>query len=559
MTNRCALIALTSFLVSSGAFAADMPVKAINPPPVLASPSWTGFYVGAGVGMRSTDTTATVAGLLNGGVGGTSLADLCSAVASVGGCVTNEPLNDTAFRFSPYVGYNWQFAPQWLVGVEGDIGIANKTTTLNSMFYPVTGPFGIEPTNDNKFSAKTTWDASVRGRIGYLVTPTTLVYATGGPAWLHVESTSNCSTNRLLGLCDPTFAFTFGTPSITNSTTKLGWTIGGGVETALWSNWVARAEYRYADFGTITNTDVRSGALNPLAVTYDLAIRTHTATLGLAYKFGNSIAAAGEPAVTAMPVKAPVIVSTTSWSGFYLGAGVGIRSTVTDAQVTNASDAGNSLASMCNSLASGGGCTTSQPINDTAFRFSPYAGFNWQFAPLWVAGIEADVGFADKTATLNGMFAPFNSTGISGVAGDTFSVKTTWDASARARIGFLPTPWLMAYATGGPAWLHVEATSTCNTLEVGAGRCEPGAFAPSVITNATTKLGWAIGAGLEAALGSNWVARAEYRYSDFGTITNTDVRSNGGLAPPAPLPLVVTYDLALRTHTATFGVAYKFN
>jgi opacity protein-like surface antigen len=124
------------------------------------------------------------------------------------------------------------------------------------------------------------------------------------------------------------------------------------------------------------------------------------------------------------------------------------------------------------------------------------------------------------------MFLPFNSTGISGLAEDTFSVRTTWDASLRGRIGFLPAPWLMAYATGGPAWLHVTATSTCNAVE--AGRCAPGSFSPSVISDSTTKLGWTVGAGLEAQLRSNWIARAEYRYSDFGTITNTDVRQNGG-------------------------------
>jgi hypothetical protein len=40
---------------------------------------------------------------------------------------------------------------------------------------------------------------------------------------------------------------------------------------------------------------------------------------------------------------------------------------------------------------------------------------------------------------------------------------------------------------------------------------------------------------------------------------NTDVRQNGGGALPFPLPLIVTYDLAIRTHTMTLGVAYKFD
>jgi outer membrane immunogenic protein len=375
---------------------------------------------------------------------------------------------------------------------------------------------------------------------------------------LHVEATSSCSANRVLGLCDPTFAGTFGVPVITDTTDKLGWTIGGGFEAALWSNWIARAEYRYSDFGTITNTDVRSGPLRPLTVTYDLAVRTHTATVGLAYKFGDPVASVA-PTGISMLVNAPpgANVGVPPWTGYYVGAGVGIRSTLTDAIVLDASVVGNSLTSECRALAAGGGCTTSEPIHDTAFRFSPYTGFNWQVAQVWVLGVEGDVGLANKTTTLNGMLYPFNSFGINATAPNTFSLKTTWDASARARIGYLFIPSIMVYATGGPAWMHIEATSNCNTLDVAL--CAPGSLSPATITDTTNKLGWTIGGGFEAALWSNWIVRAEYRYSDFGTITNTDTRTNGGGVPPAPLPVIVTYDLALKTHTATFGLAYKFN
>jgi outer membrane immunogenic protein len=53
----------------------------------------------------------------------------------------------------------------------------------------------------------------------------------------------------------------------------------------LWGNWIARGEYRYADFGTISNTDVRTLGADVLTVNYDLRIKAHTATFGLAYKF----------------------------------------------------------------------------------------------------------------------------------------------------------------------------------------------------------------------------------------------------------------------------------
>jgi outer membrane immunogenic protein len=141
------------------------------------------------------------------------------------------------------------------------------------------------------------------------------------------------------------------------------------------------------------------------------------------------------------------------------------------------------------------------------------------------------------------MFYPGNNF-IPGNAGTAFSVKTAWDASARARVGFLATPMVLVYATGGAAWLHVESTSSCSALGCGA---------PAVITNATSKTGWTVGGGLEAMLWSNWVARAEYRYADFGTITSTNTRTgvNG--------PEIVAYGVAVRTHTALFGLAYKFD
>jgi opacity protein-like surface antigen len=86
----------------------------------------------------------------------------------------------------------------------------------------------------------------------------------GGAAWLYVESSSGCGAPAV----------------ITNATSKTGWTVGGGLEAMLWSNWVARAEYRYADFGTITSTNTRTGVNGPEIVTYGVAVRTHTALFG---------------------------------------------------------------------------------------------------------------------------------------------------------------------------------------------------------------------------------------------------------------------------------------
>jgi outer membrane immunogenic protein len=142
----------------------------------------------------------------------------------------------------------------------------------------------------------------LRGRLGYLVTPSFLVYSTAGPAWMHIDQTSTCDAAILTvpfataGTCAPGLL----TPAaITDSITKLGFTVGAGGEARLgWSNWFLRAEYRYADFGGVRFTDVRTCAspsispapgttifCSPLTTADDLRVRTQTAIVGIAYKF----------------------------------------------------------------------------------------------------------------------------------------------------------------------------------------------------------------------------------------------------------------------------------
>jgi outer membrane immunogenic protein len=533
------LIAATSLgtMAVSIASAADMGVVRKAPPPPAAVASWSGLYLGLGFGTSSTRTDAAVTAHTLGGVD--VLAQTCANAAPLGGCFSGEPLNDTAFRINPYVGFNWQIAPQWVVGIEADAGFGNKTTTINGMRYPATST--VSGLAADSFSVKTSWDASARGRVGFLPDPSVLLYATGGAAWLHVESTSNCSTGFACG------AGGLSPAVITDARTKTGWTVGGGLEAMLWANWIARAEYRYADFGTISHTDTRIDAGVAEVVSYDVRVRTHTATFGLAYKFDGSAPTAATAPVKAPVYKAPPAVAVASWTGLYAGLGVGTRSTRTEATVTNFTfSAGASLAGTCAAFAPFGGCLTSQPLNDTAFRLSPYLGLNWQVAPQWVLGVEADWGVADKTTTLAGVSYPVSGF-MSGLATETFSVKTTWDASARGRVGFLTSPSVLVYATGGATWLHVESTGSCNALPACPG------FAPVTITNSHTKTGWTVGGGLEAMLWGNWIARGEYRYADFGTISNTDVRTLG------PNVFTVNYDLRVKTHLATFGLAYKFD
>lgn len=505
-----------------------MPVKA--KPIAIAAADWAGFYLGLGLGTRSIESDGSVVSATNNGA---------NIIGCVGGCVGGIPFNGTAFRVSPYVGYNWQFAPQWLVGIEADYGWANRTIRRNGMLYPGGGfPIYLTGRGDDSFAIKTTWDASIRGRFGLVATPNTLAYVTAGAAWLHYESTSVCG---VVSFCIPGG---FQPAVITNAHTRLGWTIGGGVEAMLWTHWIARAEYRYADFGTVTNADTRGIPGLTQVATYTTHVTSHTATLGLAYKFGGANNAYAAYAAAAVPVPAPV----TSWTGAYLGLGLGTLSSVADGSVLSATNNGVPLIpATC-----AGGCVASESLNGTAFRASVYGGYNWQFSPQWLVGIEADYGWGQKETRLQGAIYPGGGFPfyLTGRGDDAFSVKTDWDAGLRARFGMLVQPDLLLYVTGGAAWQHFTTTSTCGP----AASCAPGFFGPAVITNSHARLGWTVGGGFESKLWGNWIARGEYRYADYGTVTDTDTRIN----PVGAVTQVATYSTSLKTHTATVGLGYLF-
>jgi len=267
-----------------GALAADMaPAPIYAKEPVVApATSWTGFYLGGGIGFRSANLSEQTLSADRPGFSNGNLMDpLTCTFAS---CGIPQSLDHTAFRFSPYFGYNWQIAPQWLVGIEGDVGFGSKTSTINGVPLPGAGLFSFDNVPTDSFAVKTSWDASARGRVGYLVTPGVLLYTTGGAAWQRIEATSTCGLANGFFNCGLPDTFS---GTVTDSTTKLGYTIGGGIETMVSGHWLLRGEFRYSDFGTITNNDVRTRlpSTQLLVTSYNLRLTTETVLAGVAYKF----------------------------------------------------------------------------------------------------------------------------------------------------------------------------------------------------------------------------------------------------------------------------------
>ncbi len=80
--------------------------------------------------------------------------------------------------------------------------------------------------------------------------------------------------------------------TISNTTNRFGWTVGGGVEFAIANNWSFKAEYLYVDLGNFTQTiPAITGAPNT-TIAVNHAYTENIARVGLNYRFGGPVVAA---------------------------------------------------------------------------------------------------------------------------------------------------------------------------------------------------------------------------------------------------------------------------
>jgi len=233
MLRRYLLATASAIAIAAPAIAADLPPPPPPPPPIPIF-TWTGLYVGGQIGYAWGNDNINIRSFVVPGL------FLLSS-------------NPNGVIGGAHIGYNLQIG-QWVAGIEGDVDGTN--------FRRTSGPdpfFG-----DTFLRISKDIEGSVRGRVG-IAWDRALLYATGGVAFAGIE-TSYTSPVGFNGF----------------SRTRVGYTVGGGIEYAITNNWSVRAEYRFSDFGRFT--DLAAVALAPgIAVGHRLI--QNRVQAGFSYKF----------------------------------------------------------------------------------------------------------------------------------------------------------------------------------------------------------------------------------------------------------------------------------
>lgn len=227
---------------------------------------WTGPYLGVNIGSGS-------------GGGDTDFTPLPDAATFVSLAPTTLDTDPSGVIFGVQAGYNFAGAGDWVWGIEGDLQSSDVSGDVTVT--PITQDDGTPFSGAGFLYAEqdTEWFATLRGRLGYTVTPNLVLYGTAGLAWGDV-SYAAVTDFRPDG---PNFY-----PAEV-SETQTGWAAGGGLDWRLGGGkWSARAEYLYYDLGDASQTANASPVASPpYQVAYDWETSQHTFRIGLNYAFGH--------------------------------------------------------------------------------------------------------------------------------------------------------------------------------------------------------------------------------------------------------------------------------
>ena len=259
-----------------------------------------------------------------------------------------------------------------------------------------------------------------------------------------------------------------------------------------------------------------------------------------------------------MPVKAPAMAAY-NWGGCYIGGNAGgtwgrFSNGSVDTAPSTLFIPGIGLVPIASGHADLASFDTSSVVAGGQL------GCRSESASHWVFGVEGDFDWTDLhgTSTVSAVNPPFPC--VFGICnGDTFTLRSRWESSARAILGRSFDRWLV-YATGGLAFTQVSMNAN---------------FVPAVINGITSPAvsgsdskvltGGTVGVGAAYGLGRNWEIGAEYRYTYYPTATfnpgnGTAFCANpiGGGAPVCVSP-PATGRASLQTNEVVLRLNYRFD
>jgi outer membrane immunogenic protein len=219
-------------------------------PPIAIMDPWTGWYAGLNAGY--VDGPATINNTAAVTSASTFPGNTVAMVTSATQFLTAPGQN--GFIGGAQVGYNYVITPKVIAGWEADIQSSRLRGTVagtSSVAAPGTIPFFTDTAVTSIVASRSLdWIGTIRGRLGGLVTPNLLLYATGGLAYGEVRS--NATVTQTFAL-SPALAFFSPPVNVSGGAfgaTRAGYTIGAGGEWMFLSHWSAKLEYLYYDLGS---------------------------------------------------------------------------------------------------------------------------------------------------------------------------------------------------------------------------------------------------------------------------------------------------------------------
>jgi outer membrane immunogenic protein len=224
------------------------------------TPRWSGFHIGLNAGAvsandrLSTQTNDSAAGGF--------------ATAQTLGFLPLSRAPNNGFLGGAQAGYSWSF-DGIVLGGETDFQFLGASTTVAA------SPIVAGQQLSTWVTRSQTWLGTTRARAGVTFFPSLLVYATGGLAYGDASLSVNNSSANVVIPVNTTGA---------QSYTRFGYTVGGGIEYALFAGWSVRAEYLYYDLG-VSNVTTQYSFGGGSTATYRVWENGHILRGAVNYRF----------------------------------------------------------------------------------------------------------------------------------------------------------------------------------------------------------------------------------------------------------------------------------